>query len=360
MSPPEDPERDCGELPAATPRKVVSTVLRLLVGVAALAVSFVVLGAAFEELDVTEIRSALASLGDAELVAIAAMWCVWIASQGLQTAALVDGLPVRRGVVAFLGPTAVASMIPGPSDLPVRYRMFTSWGYSPVQAGLAITAGGIFSIGMKLVLPVVAAIGLLASGAPLDGTARTVVTAALVVGLGSAIVIVVLGSEQRTAAVGRWLHPLWAVTTRVLRRQDDSRLSDRLVSARTEALAILRGKWLMASWGTTLSAVTNLGLLLMCLRFMDVPADAVSWQQVFVVFALVQGLTVIPLTAGNAGVSELAYVGLLAAAAGPVLVNEVAAGVILYRLLTWIMLIPVGVAALGVWRMGARGLWREP
>jgi uncharacterized membrane protein YbhN (UPF0104 family) len=71
---------------------------------------------------------------------------------------------------------------------------------------------------------------------------------------------------------------------------------------------------------------------------------------VFVVFALVQGLTVIPLTAGDAGVSEVAYIGLLTAAAGSEHVNSISAGVIIFRLLTWILIIPVGLFVLVLWR----------
>ncbi len=342
-------------------RRPWRTALRIVLVVGAIGLSVVVLGLAFEELEVARIREALTSLGDAEVLALVAMWVLWLACQGLQTAALVDALPVRRGVLAFLGPTAIASVVPGPSDLPVRYRMFTSWGYSTLAAGVAISAGGIFSIGIKLVLPVVAAIGLLVFGVPLDGTLRTLVTVALVIGVGLVLVGLVLGSERRTAAAGRVLHPIWAFTARLLRRDDPDQLGDRLVVARGRSLDILRGHWLMATWGTFLSSITNLSLLVMTLRFVDVPAEVVGWPQVFVVFALVQGLTVVPLTAGNAGVSEVAYVGLLTAAAGPAYVNEVAAAVILYRVLTWLVIIPVGLAALGVWRLGTRrGPAREP
>jgi cation transporter-like permease len=47
-----------------------------------------------------------------------------------------------------------------------------------------VTAGGIFSIGIKLVLPVIAAIGLVVSDAPMSDTMQTVVTICLIVGLG--------------------------------------------------------------------------------------------------------------------------------------------------------------------------------
>jgi hypothetical protein len=57
-------------------------------------------------------------------------------------------------------------------------------------------------------------------------------------------------------------------------------------------------------------------------------------------------------------VAEIALVGMLAPIAGSEYVNEVAAGVLLYRMLTWILVIPAGLGALGIWRYGQRGSMR--
>jgi uncharacterized membrane protein YbhN (UPF0104 family) len=83
---------------------------------------------------------------------------------------------------------------------------------------------------------------------------------------------------------------------------------------------------------------------------MGLTDEVISWPQVFVAYALVEGLTVVPITAGNAGVSEVAMVSLLTASAGAAAINEVTAAVILFRLLTWLLIIPVGLGALAVWR----------
>ena len=88
----------------------------------------------------------------------------------------------------------------------------------------------------------------------------------------------------------------------------------------------------------------------MAIRFTGTPDDAISWPQVFVVYAIVQGLTVLPITAGDAGVSEIAYIGLLTAAAGSQYVNQITAGVLIFRVLTWVVIIPIGLATLGVWQ----------
>ena len=79
-----------------------------------------------------------------------------------------------------------------------------------------------------------------------------------------------------------------------------------------------------------------------------------AWAAIAAVFALVVGITMIPITPGAAGVAEIALVGMLAPIAGTQYVNQVAAGVLLYRLFTWLLLIPTGLISLGVWKVGLR------
>lgn len=341
------------EIPPAE-RSVRKIVVRIVLVVVALGVSGWILATAFDDLDLQEVIDAARGLQDAELISLAAMWLLWVGAQGLLTASLVPGLPVRRGVVAYLGPAAITSAVPGPSDLPVRYRMLTSWGHTTGEATLAVAAGGIFSIGIKLLLPVVAAVGLLVSDAPISGTLRTVVTIALVVGLGAAVLVFVLGSERRTEQAGRIVAPVWGRVLRLLRKPRPEDLPARMVAARASAVDTLHDRWLVATWGTVLTAASKFALLLMALRFTGVTEDVVSWPQVFVVYALVQGLTVFPITAGDAGVSEVAYISMLTAAAGSQYVNQITAAVLVFRVLTWLLIIPVGLAVLGVWQHQTR------
>ncbi len=72
------------------------------------------------------------------------------------------------------------------------------------------------------------------------------------------------------------------------------------------------------------------------------------------VYEYIESVTIIPITPGSAGVSEIALVGMLTPIAGTEYVNEIAAGVLLYRLLTWILLIPAGLTVLGAWRLQQR------
>ncbi len=353
-----DPTVPDGEIPEVPKPSIRKILFRVVFIVAALGISAWILVRTFDDLDLDEILDAVRSLNDAEIISLLSLWILWIASQGLLTASLVPGLAVRHGIVAFLGPASVTSVVPGPSDLPLRYRMLTSWGRTTGEATLAVAAGGIFSIGIKLVLPIIAAIGLVVSDAPLSDTLQTVVTICMIVGLGVVVMAFVLGSEKRTEQAGRLIEPVWSRVLRLLRKPTPEDLPAQMVAARSKAVQTLRDRWLVATWATVLTSATKFGLLLMCLRFMGVNETVLPWTQVFVVFALVQGLTVFPITAGDAGVSEIAYIGMLTAAAGEQYVNQITAAILVFRILTWLSIIPVGLGALGFWKLQLRK--REP
>lgn len=331
---------------------VIRVALRILVLVAAIAIGAFVLAGIFDDLDPKKIGDAIRQLTDAEMISLFMGWLIWIGAQGLQTASLVDGLPARRGVLAFIGPTAIASLIPGPSDLPVRYSMYQSWGTPPDQAATAVGASGIFSVGSQLALPAFAGLAIVLSGVQVDGFLTVIVATTGVLAVVIVLIALVLGSEARTRWTASRADPVMRAVFRVVRKTPpEEDLGAIIGDQRNTSFNYLRGKWLPTSGATVLTIAAKCSLLIMALRFVGIPEDALGWSAIFAVFALVAGLTVVPITPGSAGVSEVALVGMLAPIAGDQYVNEVAAGVLIYRLLTWILLIPTGLIALGTWRL---------
>ncbi len=341
--------------PASRAKTIRRVATRVAIIVGVLVLSSWVLFNVFDDLDWGEVRSAIGELSDAEWLSLVFGWLVWIVLQGALTASLVDKLAVRRGVLASLGPTAVSSVIPGPSDLPVRFSMFQSWGVSSSAAATAVVGSGIFSIGSQLVLPSLAGVLIVLADVPLSGFFSVIVTASAALAVIVVAIAVTLGSATRTEAVGRWLDgPVRTVRRRIGKPAPDENLGTTLATKRAEAVDHLAGKWLKATTATVATLAAKCALLVMTLRFVGIPEDALGWMAIVAVFGLVAGLTAIPLTPGSAGVAELGFVGMLTAAAGDEWVNQITAGVLLYRLMTWLLIIPVGLGALGVWRHGVR------
>jgi uncharacterized membrane protein YbhN (UPF0104 family) len=333
---------------------------RVALVVAVLGFSTWVLFNVFDDLNWDEVRRSIAELSDAEALSLIFGWMVWVVTQGALTASLVDKLAVRRGVLASLGPTAISSLIPGPSDLPIRFRMYQSWGVSSSEATTAVVGSGVFSIGANLILPSIAGVLIVLADVPLSGFFSVIVTASVALTIIVAAAGFTLGSQQRTLTVGRWLdRPTRAVTSKLRKTLPDDNLGVFFVKKRAEAVDQLSGKWLKCSLATIATTAAKCSLLVLTLRFVGIPEDNLGWLAVAAAYGLVAGMTAIPITPGSAGVAELGFVGLLTAAADGDWVNQITAGVLLYRLMTWLLLIPVGMGALGVWRYGVRAAERR-
>ena len=340
---------------ANNPRSIRKIVMQVAFMAIAIGVSGFLLVKIFDDLDFDAILDAIKSLDDAERLSLIAGTVMIVWSEGLLMASFVPGMPARRGTLAWLGPTAVGSVVPGPSDVPFIYRMFKSWGQTSATAATAVAAASLFNIGSKLVLPAIAGLGVAVADIPLDGIVSTIITATVILAVFLVVATIVLGSEKRTAAAGRAFDRVWRPTLRLLRRTPPDRpAADRMVIQRAESLALLRGTWQRSLAAIVFVTFTRVALFVMCLRFVGVPESSLSWISIFCVWAIVRGLTVVPLMPGGVGVSELAYVAMLTPIAGTQYVNQVTAGVLIYRILTWLLMIPAGGVALGMWRVGLR------
>ena len=152
-------------------------------------------------------------------------------------------------------------------------------------------------------------------------------------------------------------HRLEIITGAVLRRvgrPGPEGLGDRLVEAREQAITLLAPRWPRALLATVLLTLARLLLLVLALRFVGVPREVLTVTEIFAAYAVVELLTVVPITAGGAGVVELGYIGLLTGYAGGGSVNQVTAAVMLFRLATWISVIPIGWLTVAFWRLSVR------
>jgi uncharacterized membrane protein YbhN (UPF0104 family) len=106
-------------------------------------------------------------------------------------------------------------------------------------------------------------------------------------------------------------------------------------------------------------------VLLLALRHVGVSEREVSWAQVLGVFAFVRLISMIPLTPGGVGLVELGYIGGLYVAGKAhadvpldVFKAQIAAAVLVFRALTFVLQIPLGAFAYLIWQR--KKSWRKP
>ncbi|HEX6312122.1 MAG TPA: YbhN family protein, partial [Acidimicrobiia bacterium] len=126
------------------------------------------------------------------------------------------------------------------------------------------------------------------------------------------------------------------------------------VRFRHETIDLVRTRWMHLSVTTVVSQLSLYLVLLLALRNLGVSEDQVGWAEVLAAFAFVRLLSALPITPGGLGVVELGLVASLVAAGGAR--PQVVAAVLVYRALTYLAPVPLGLVGYVVWRR--RGAWR--
>jgi uncharacterized membrane protein YbhN (UPF0104 family) len=276
---------------------------------------------------------------------IATYWLVMISS--------LPGSNVWQAMKVNQTSTAVSNTLPGGGAIGVAitYGMYSSYGFSKSDITLSIAVSGVWNNFVKLGMPVIALLLLALQG---DASGSLVIAGIVgVAALAAAVVLfaLVLKSEALAAKVGRGLGTVVSLFSRLIRRPPVA-LEQTVVSFRRNCIGLLRTRWVHLTVSALVSHLSLYLVLLLSLRDVGVSEDEVSWVQVLAAFAFVRLISALPITPGGVGVVELGLTAALITAGGAD--AEVAAGVLVYRALTYLLPIPIGAFLYLRWRHGAQ------
>ena len=157
-----------------------------------------------------------------------------------------------------------------------------------------------------------------------------------------------LSSAVRARRIGDLAARLVTRANGVIRRAPVTWDGESFVLFRSRALALLRRRWHVITIATLVGHLTVFVLLLVCLRVVGISAGDVTVVEAFAAWALVRILGAIPLTPAGLGFVELGLTGALVAF-GASNADAVAATLI-YRALTVLPTLALGLMAAATWR----------
>ena len=91
-------------------------------------------------------------------------------------------------------------------------------------------------------------------------------------------------------------------------------------------------------------------MLLIALRNVGVFQGGLNWITVLAMFAFIRLISALPLTPGGVGVVELGYAAVLTIGLDDLHSAKVVAAILLFRAITYLLPIPLGVFSYLVWR----------
>ena len=310
--------------------------------------------------DISEVWDAIRMLtwSDVAVLVLATAWSLF--TYWIVVVLATPGLTYPQAAVMTQSTTAVANSVPlgGAVAVGLTYAMFTSWGFSKARSTVSVVVTGIWNNFVKLAAPILALALLAFEGRPEGG--RVAAAIAGLAGLVGAIVLLalILRSEGFAAKVGivtgRWA----SAVLRFAGRRPVTGWDRAVVKFRRQVIGLVQRRWVPLTLATLLSHASLYLVLVVSLRVVGVSDDDVGWAQVLAVFAVARLLTAIPLTPGGVGVVELALIEGLTRAGGND--PQVVVAVLLFRLLTYVLPIALGLGTYIVWRRNRSWLDSAP
>jgi uncharacterized membrane protein YbhN (UPF0104 family) len=274
-------------------------------------------------------------------LAIAATWN--LATYLFVMVGVTPGLTYRQAFVATESSTAVSNTLPGGGAIGIAltYSMFGSWGFSRSRTSVSLVVAGIWNNFAKLGMPVLALSLLALQGSPSGGrvVAAVIGFAALVVAL--IALTALLRSEASARRLGLVSAGVANRLMRVVRRPPVHGWELATVKFRARTELLVSARWLWISVATLVSHISLFLVLLVALRDVGVGQSSVTWVEALAVFSFARLVTAIPITPGGLGMVEVALITGLAAEGGNR--ADVAAAVLIFRALTYVIPIPLGL-----------------
>jgi uncharacterized protein (TIRG00374 family) len=264
--------------------------------------------------------------------------------------AALPGLRFRQAFVVTQASTASTYLAPGGAapGMAVSFAMLRGWGFSGRPVALAVTVTGVWNQVIIFGFPPIA-LWLLTSEGGDNPLLRTMALVGAAV-LGGVIVGLVVGfwSAPLAQKIGDLAARLVSWLKRVVRRGPVKWDGEAFVRFRQETMGLLRRRWHVITLATLAGHLSVFAVLLVSLRVLDVPASEVTWIEAFAAWSVVRVLGSLPITPGGLGVVELGLTSLLVGFGGGQ--AEVVAAVLVYRFLTIVPTLLLGMAAAATWR----------
>ena len=281
------------------------------------------------------------------VVAVFNLACAWTMNQ-----VSLPGMRNWQAAQLTLSQNLIASTLPlgGAFSIGLGYTIINSYGFGVADYSMMLGVSGIWNTFAKLALPVVALLLLVVTGNTTAGM-ETLTLVGLGFLLGAlALFVLIFWKRSLALRLGDLTGKAVSWFLRLFHRGPVTTWGEGLARFRDQTVSVARSRWLLLTLVAIIYQMSTFLVFILALRFSGVPAHGskgISWVVAFGVFAFVRLISAIPITPGAVGIAEASYTSLLVVAGGSK--PEVVAGVLLFRGLTWLMPIALGLPAYAEW-----------
>lgn len=280
------------------------------------------------------------------LTGLCVLWIVGLLAHTFVLTGALPGLSHKQALTLNLTGSAVSNIAPmgGALGVATNLRMTRQWRMRDSSFATFTIITNIWDVIAKLLLPFVALVALAVHGdIHLPSLRAACIVASVLIAVLLAVIVAWLANERAAPAVERTLARAAAHLPAGL----PERLGDveqHLAEVRHQSRDIVRRNWHSMTAGMVAYLTLQAVLLWFCLHLVGVD---VAVATLLVAFALERLGTLAVVTPGGIGFGEAATLAALVALGSPGL--QTAAGLLLFRVFTYLIEIPVGGLWLGGW-----------
>ncbi len=268
-------------------------------------------------------------------------------------AASLPGLKHWPALIVNLCGSGIANVMPLGAALAgaTQYGILRSWSFSHQNIGTCLIVTSIWNMLIRLIMPLFAVAWLMT-----DADLRlpsNVINGTLIGGIAAALLalgwVAVLVSPRAAHAVGRGLNAVVRPLLKLMRREHGQDVEKLTADLRARIIGVVREGWV----GLTLGVVGFLALYAylygVCMQAFGIQ---MSWAKMFACYAFSRLLTMVPLTPGGAGTTEVGPAGLMVFFGADGV--AAAAAVFLFLVYSHLLEIFFGAFAGGAWALTRR------
>jgi uncharacterized membrane protein YbhN (UPF0104 family) len=344
-------------LPYDRPRSVGSKILSGLLsyGVVVFAVWYLL-----SHVSTGEWSSAVGLITGWQLAVIVVLGVVNLATNWPPIVIALPGLRVREAAVTNTASAALSNTVPegGAVATGLNFAMLRSWGFSLSDITSEVVVTGTWSQMTKYILLTISLTVVVVQGTAPPGTGWV----ALILGVLVVVAVVVLGwilrSHVFAVKVGAWSEGVLRWLFHLVRRTKVPDLADEVPRFRTLMVGLLRWCWLRLSVAMLVSQLTAAFVLGVACRMQGLDESTISWAMILTAFGAATFASLLVPTPGGIGVAAVVLVAVLGYGLPDSDQTAVLAAVLLYRIATFLVPIPIGFVTYLYWRRSTA--WRRP
>src|SRR3954468_1624070 len=264
------------------------------------------------------------------------------------------GLSFMQALTVTQRSTALSIVVPGglAAGVAGAFGVLRGWGFAYGDITRAVTLTGLWNQFLNLTYPIVAVFALTVSGERSAALATAAFIGVAVLGVAVAGFVVILVSPRLAEDIGDLAARVSNWGLGKVHRGPVSWNGASFERFRASTGELVARRWYLLTAAAAVGSLSVFAVLVVALRAVGVTSAQVTLVEAFAAWSLVRIVATIPITPGGIGVVELALTGVLVGFGGDN--ARVVAAVLVYRFLTTVPTLLLGLAAAFTWRRQKR------